>query len=112
MVVVEVSHDHGIRNVSGAGIELPHESAVTLSPENADGIPVSRRYRQIQVAIAIKIADRYSRREGSGGVIHMGLKAAVSFAQQYADRVARLICDRDIKVAVTIEIADRDRNWI
>ena len=85
------------------------ESAVAIAQKYAKVAALAIYDRQVQLAIAIQVANCNKDGNWSDGVVRRRLKGAVPVPQQNTDRVAALVRYRQVQLAVAIEVSYGDR---
>ncbi len=80
--------DLGSRPVAIVG--LGAEAAGAVAEQHADRVGADVGRHQVELAVAVEVADGHEGRLGAGGEVGLGGEAAETVAQQHADRVGAL----------------------
>src|SRR5439155_20686800 len=89
----------------------------SVSVTQKHGNPISCRaagaYREIGLAISIKVSSHHGQWSRGGGEVHVRLEGSISDAQQDRNVVAGAVADSQVFMSVAIEIGDGQtaRTW-
>ena len=87
-VAVDVAQGQGLRRevlAAGRKDQGPRERAVAVAQQHADGVGELLRRHQVELAVAVEVADRDRARGPADGQVDPGPEGAVAVAQQHAE---------------------------
>src|SRR5260370_4581709 len=90
----------------GVVVHRRGEGAVAVAQQDRDVVVGEVADREVDLPVAVEVADGYRVRSGPGDVVHRRREGAVAVAQQDRDVVGSLVGDREVALPVAIEVAN------
>ena len=82
------------------------EGAVAVAEQHADRARRLVASDDVELAVAVDVADLQRPGVAAGRVAHRGLEGAVAVAEQHADRVGARVLGHEVQLAVAVQVGD------